>query len=174
MTDVDVSNLSSGLLGALIGAVVGGATTYFGQRHLADREVKRRRAGVIKALMGEMVHNTGRVIGVVVYRELPSAYLTAVWDAGIFEIAHFTDRPQFARLLQVYGMVDLAYRASQQVVSSPNSGAKQALQWWYEMTRSAFNMLLAEDRFKDATAGWQPMDPFDQEVTRARHTSTLR
>ncbi len=164
---MEVSNLASGLIGSLIGAFLGATATFLGQRHLSDRELKRRRIGIVRALLGELEHNGSRAVMAAVARRTTGGYSSAVWDKAMFEIAQFDNRQIFGALLGVYGQLSFAVEASE-AVRSPADGYYDTLRIWHDAVRKAYNLLLTDPRFREATSGRNELTPFDAEAESLR------
>ena len=151
-------------------ALLGAGFGFLGSLFLDRRAARDRQRGVIKALLGELLNNTNRAIGAVSLRQFPSPYFTTVWETGMFEIARFTNRHQFAGLIGSYGIIDLANRHSKILTARDEPNSAKIVRAWYEATRRPFNMIISAQRFRDATSEWRLMEPFETEVARAQST----
>jgi hypothetical protein len=151
---------------ALLGAIVGSAGTFLGQKYLADQGWKRRRLGILRALVSELMQNGAAVTGVLYQGGKAVEYSTEVWRAARFELAQFLRG-------ELYEDVDFLYLtlpATQRLAIPPvNEEVRRLLEKWLERLKATLRVLrqLQEYTRTDRDGLEQLIEEAESRMTRA-------
>jgi hypothetical protein len=160
--------LAAALGSALLGAIAGSAATFLGQKYLADQGWKRRRVGIVTALVSELMQNGAAVTSVLYQGGTAVEYSTEVWRAARFELAQFLRG-------ELYEDVDFLYLtlpAAQLLASPPvNAEVRGLLEKWLEQLKATLRVLrqLPEYTRTDRDRLDELIEEAESHMTRASH-----
>jgi hypothetical protein len=128
-------------------AVVGAVASFLGLLHIERQRLGRTRAGIVKAVLGELQGNGACAVQVLYGARGPGRirmrFSSEAWHAGKFELAQFAPDDTYRMILFHYQTLPMIERLSEEPKpEGPDDPVKDFVAEWEQGTKEAMIALL--------------------------------
>lgn len=132
-------------------AILGAAAAFLGQKYLADREFKRRRVGLLRALMGELQQNGTAVTSSILTGADVVNHTSKTWEEFRVELGQFLPP-------NLYEDVDFIYLLTPSIVEQSKNGNQTAIDMWSNRLQIVRKQLRGLPEAKEFRSRYDDMD----------------